>query len=127
MPIFNYTFSELNVSVQPGDIVYYTIPKQSQSGRNHPSANIDTKPRILGRVDGVWHSTKTIAVDTDSGGGCGNCTRLDGERVYLFFQKNHLANTSGIVGYYMDTELRNWSASEAEIFATAVDYVESSK
>jgi len=125
--IVTFTFTELNVSVQPGDIVYYTIPRSSQSGRNHPTAIVDTKPRILGRVTNVWHSAKKIEIDTIAGGGCGDCEKVVGEYIYMFFQKNHKANTSGIVGYYMDTEFRNWSTKEAEIFATAVDYVESSK
>ena len=43
------------------------------------------------------------------------------------FSKNKIANYSGITGYYAETEYRNYSTLPAEMFATAVDYVESSK
>jgi hypothetical protein len=43
------------------------------------------------------------------------------------FSKDRRVNTSGIIGYYAETELRNWSTLPAEIFAVQVDFVESSK
>ena len=43
------------------------------------------------------------------------------------FSKNKLANYSGITGYYAEAEYRNFTTLPAEIFATAVEYVESSK
>jgi hypothetical protein len=46
---------------------------------------------------------------------------------YLMFAKNKLVNYSGILGYYAETEYRNYSTLPAEIFATAVDYVVSSE
>jgi len=46
---------------------------------------------------------------------------------FIMFAKDRVVNTSGIIGYFAKVEYRNYSTREAEIFATAVDYVESSK
>jgi hypothetical protein len=141
-----FIYKQLNVSVQVGDLAYYSVPQNNQSGTNHPNTLLNTKPHVLGGIIKVNHDKKWIIVDTDLGGGCGPCLKnhappntllylfgnlyqpgqLNGNEM-IFFQKDHQANTSGVIGYFMDTEYRNFSTFPAEIFATAVDYVESSK
>jgi len=116
MPILTFTF-DLNVSIQPGDIIYYADLVGGQGGSNHPNAGgTNTKPKILGKVTSVDHNARTVEHD--------GSINVIGK--YLMFSKNKTANYSGITGYYAETEYRNWSTLPAEIFATAVDYVKSS-
>tara|TARA_R100001510_G_C7629466_1_gene188629 strand:- start:108 stop:485 length:378 start_codon:yes stop_codon:yes gene_type:complete len=125
MPSLSLTFSyDLNVSVQVGDIMYTSLTINSQSGVNQPSmAGSSTKPFPIGKVTSVNHTTKTIVIDTSAYLPTPTITSAH----YLFFSKDPVVNTSGIIGYYAETEYRNHSSVEAEIFATAIDYVESSK
>ena len=121
-----YTFPNLNNSVQVGDIAYYSPVSNNQSGTNHPTSLIDTKPRILGLIINVNYILRQITVDTNLGGGCGSCRALP-LGPFILFQKDHRINTSGITGYFLNAEYRNYSRLPAEMFATAVDYAESSK
>ena len=114
----------MNQSVQVGDIVYHMVPQNQQGGKNHPNATGDTRPKKFGDVIGVAMSNSTIMVNNNY---CSSCNPLVGPTPYFMFSKNRQANTSGITGYYAETEYRNHSTLPAEIFATAVDYVESSK
>jgi len=131
MPIVTLNFDfDLNVSIQGstnlgggGDIIYYILPVNNQGGTNHPnSGNTNTKPKAFGEVLSVDHVGKSITVDTF---GYPPVT-LEVEH-YLFFSKDRRANMSGVIGYFAETEYRNYTKLQAEIFATAVDYVESSK
>ena len=116
MPTLTFTY-DLNVSIQPGDTIYYAGLEKGQGGSNHPNASGNTKPIILGEVTSVDHIAKTVEHDGSA--------NVNGK--YLMFSKNKIANYSGITGYYAETEYRNYSTLPAEMFATAVDYVESSK
>ena len=117
MPTLTFTY-DLNVSIQSGDTIYYASLASGQGGSNHPNAgSTDTKPKILGIVTSVDHNARTVDHD--------GSVNVIGK--YLMFSKNKIANYSGIIGYYAETEYRNYSTLPAEIFATAVDYVESSK
>ena len=125
MPSLSLTFSyNLNVSIQVGDIVYTSLTANSQSGVNQPLVTAaNTKPFPIGQVATVDHASNTIVIDTTAYLPTPTITTAH----YLFFSKDPIVNTSGIIGYYAETEYRNYSSVEAEIFATAVDYVESSK
>ena len=112
----------LNVSIQPTDVLYTSITLSGQSGVNHPSASINTAPIAIGVVVSVNHSAGTIVYDDT-----GYTTLVLTSSHYLFFSKDRVVNTSGIIGYFAETEYRNYTKVPAEIFATAVDYVESSK
>ncbi len=100
---------DLNVSIQKGDTLYAS------------KLTGDTKPKILGSVDGVNHGSNVVNYTPVAG-----APSLTSNH-YLMFAKNKLVNYSGITGYYAETEYRNYSTLPAEIFATAVDYSESSK
>ena len=112
---FNY---DLNISLQRGDELFVSKLVNGQGGSNHPNAGIDTKPKKLGNVIAVDHATNTVTHDGTNAG-------LTSSH-FIMFNKNRLVSYSGITGYYAETEYRNWSTLPAEIFATAVDYVESS-
>ena len=120
-----FTFDhDINISIQVGDTMYASLPFNNiQAGTNTAATVYDTKPFVIGTVTNI---TRT------SSGGTVTISPLPGvpmmtEKHYLFFSKDPIVNTSGIIGYFAETEYRNTTTSKAEIFATAVDYVESSK
>lgn len=125
--ILELDFSSVNVSLQIGDIVYFSTTVGGISGMNHYNAgSLDTKVKILGLCVGITNTI--VAVDTSQGGGSGWTTSDVSAGVTAFmFQKDKNAGLSGITGYYALTEYRNYATVPAEMFATAVDYVESSK
>ena len=121
--IVNLTFpTPLNVSLQIGDLIYFATSVNSSSGYNHWNATTDTKAKLLGEVVAI--NGGVVSVDNNLGGGTG---LVPGGSDIIMFQKDKRAGVSGIIGYYALTEYRNYSTAPAEIFATAVDYVESSK
>ena len=122
MPNTTITLSQgpMNVSLQKGDVIYYCQTVSGQSGRNHPTATINTQPLKLGIVTSINRNALTIVVDCN-----GNCPDYSG--AYLFFIKDGIANHSGIIGSWLETEYRNYSTLSSEIFATATDFVESSR
>jgi hypothetical protein len=119
----------LNVSIQVTDVVYTSILASefddlAQGGVNQPwDSTVSTKPFPIGIVTAVDYAHNAITIDTS---GYLPTPILTNEH-YLFFSKDPVVNTSGIIGYFAEAEYRNYSNSKAEIFATAVDYAESSK
>ena len=114
----------LNVSLQKGDTIYWCYNAGGQAGRNHPgSASVNTKPKKLGLVGTVNRNLNRVGVVVSSG----LKDVCQSNECYFFFSKDRRANYSGIIGYFMEVEYRNYSTLKSEIFATAVDYVESSK
>jgi hypothetical protein len=43
------------------------------------------------------------------------------------FAKNHIVNTSGLVGYFANVRFENNSTSDAELFSVGSEITESSK
>ena len=126
MPV-SLTFSHtLNVSIQPGDTIYYSVLDTNngpQSGVNLQSS-LMTKPIKYGVVMSVNHNTKTVVVNNTVGV---TNPHLMGANVHVFFSKDRRVNHSGIIGYFAECELKNYSTKAAEIFVVGTDYVESSK
>ena len=125
-------FPFINVSCQVGDVALVSITENNQSGVNHPGSTENTKPIILGLITAVYRgaSPPWISVDTNANGGCGTCDDFLGRNIanaYVFFRKEDHSNTSGVTGYFLEAEYRNYSTLPAEMFATAADYVVSSK
>ena len=119
MPTINFNY-DINVSLQKGDELFVSKLVGGQGGSNHPNTSIDTKPKKLGDVDVVNHINNSVTYTAVSGAPSLTTNH------FIMFNKNRLVSYSGITGYYAETEYRNWSTLPAEIFATAVDYVESS-
>ena len=112
----------LNVSIQKGDTVYAAKLVGGQSGTNHPgSGSTNTKPIAIGKVTSVNQSGGSIVIDTYSA-----ISNFSGNS-YIMFSKDNRVNTSGIVGYFAECEMKNYSTKAAEIFVVGTDYVESSK
>ena len=132
MAIYTLFFPhEINVSIQEGDILYKSTPSNMQMGRNHPgsfSQYGDSKPKKVGRVILAGHDNfgNFNFVQYDDAG-FNPANKPDPYTDYIYFSKDNRANISGIVGYFAKTKFVNNSTFPAEIFATAVDYVESSK
>jgi len=114
MPItLTLTGQQIQDSVQKGDIIYYATP----SGNNINQGDIIR----LGVCDSINYATSVIVVDPLYV----STTPDDGD--YVFYSKDNRVNTSGIVGYFAECELKNHSTKAAEIFVVGADYVESSK
>jgi hypothetical protein len=112
---------DLNVSIQPGDMLYSSRLVSGQGGSNNSLAGAtNTKPMIMGEITDVDHAANSFEYTPVAGAPSPN-------NRYLFFAKDKRVNYSGIKGYYAETEYRNHSTFPAEIFATAVDYTTSSK
>ena len=122
MAIRVISFPSLNISTQVGDEVYYAKHESNQSGTNMNSQAGDTKPKLLGIVTIVDHAFNKISVDDSLGGSPPISTNM-----YYMIQKPKSVNTSGITGYYAEAEYRNYTSLPCEMFATAIDYSESSK
>ena len=129
----------LNVSIQPGDTIYYSEIDENalassqnpnlgggQAGTNLQSV-LPTKPVKFGIVMSVNHNTRIIVVNNITGVTIPIPSNFNNIAPYIFFSKDRRVNHSGIIGYFMETKYKNDSTMPAEIFATAVDYVESSK
>ena len=117
------TIYDLNVSLQTTDWIYYSSVDTRQSGKNHPNPILDTRPIRYGKVTNVDRDTNIVTVDTTCCPGVSPPT----ENQYIFFSKERSVNMSGMSGYFAETKFINHSTLPVEIFATAVDYVESSK
>ena len=123
MPTLVLTFpTTLNISLQKGDTIYVCPDVVSgQAGRNHPNASGNTTPVKIGPVTAINRAQNTVDVLT-------TLSTLPGSgNQFALFSKDRRANYSGVIGYFMEVEYRNYSTLKSEIFATAVDYVESSR
>ena len=122
MAIITMTFSTLNVSEQPTDVMYACLTDTGQAGVNTPNSTQDTKPFPVGVVTFVNHATNVVKVD-DADYIYPSLTNQH----YYFFSKDRRANMSGILGHYAEVEYRNYSQKQAEMFATGTDFSPSSK
>ena len=112
----------LNISIQEGDTVYAAKLVGGQSGTNHPgSGSTNTKPIAIGKVTSVNQNGGSITINTYPA-----INNFSGNS-YIMFSKDNRVNTSGIIGYFAECELKNHSTKAAEIFVVGADYVESSK
>ena len=125
MPIRQLTLqNELNVSLQKGDTIYYCDTYNAQAGKNHPNSTINTKTKKLGKVTNVDRATLVVDVQVPIPNMPNN---LNLNNKYLLFSKDRRGNYSGVIGYFMEVEYRNYSTLKSEIFATAVSYTDSSR
>ena len=99
----------IQVSVQPGDIAYYT---------NDPMGEDIVK---IGKIVSVDSNPDVITCEIED-----NTVRpLDTS--FILFTKDNKANISGILGYYAEVEMRNDSRVKAELFSVGSEIFESSK
>ena len=104
----------VNITAQPGDIVYFTDdPEGEVIYPIGPIASItDTgTPNVRNKIN-ITTTPSSNRPTTSS---------------YFLFAKDNEANSSSLLGYYMDIELRNDSPKYAEVFSSGTEFFESSK
>ena len=110
-------FSNLNVSAQIGDDVYYTTGGSLIGGFNE--ANV-ANTIYLGTIhsfndDGIIVQYNDFITTPPEVGD------------YISFAKNKKVNTTSLLGYYAHVELVNNSGCEIELFSVGSEVTESSK
>ena len=112
MPTTDLTFpNDINVSVQIGDIIYYT-PTTLNGIHNTAGTIIE-----LGFVTAI--NGNTITVDY--------IAALPQPGDFIMFAKDRSVNMSSLLGYFAKFRIRNNSQDKAEMYSIAVDMIESSK
>ena len=112
MPTTDLTFpNDINVSVQIGDIIYYT-PTTLNGIHNTAGTIVE-----LGFVTAI--NGNTITVDY--------IAALPTPGDFIMFAKDRSVNMSSLLGYFAKFRIRNNSQDKAEMYSIAVDVVESSK
>ena len=125
----------INVSVQVGDIAYYTpVDVVGSTNDAHNTAKIvDTI--TLGKI------TEIINPDLFNGGTSTInvlCDLVDGSNIplpiatpvagsFIMFSKDKKVNTNDLLGYYAEVKFVNDSIKEIEMFSVGAEIQESSK
>ena len=110
----NFSFP-INVSAQIGDTVYVILP--SRPGAT-PEADLLEAATTNGNILGIitdFPTDRTIVVDDTTGNIVYNLQDLANQ--FIMFSKDKEANTSGLLGYYMEASFECDSKKEAELFA----------
>ena len=112
MPTTDLTFpNDINVSVQIGDIIYYT-PTTLNGVHNTAGTIVE-----LGFVTAI--NGNTITVDY--------IAALPQPGDFIMFAKDRSTNMSSLLGYFAKFRIRNNSQDKAEMYSISVDVTESSK
>tara|TARA_B100000941_G_C28492444_1_gene548794 strand:+ start:780 stop:1148 length:369 start_codon:yes stop_codon:yes gene_type:complete len=113
-------FDDINISLQVGDIVYYTYGGSLTGGFDSQPNVANTK--ILGEVISIDTEENTIIVQYDD-----TLTTPPPAGSYISFVKSQTANTSSLLGYYAEVNFVNNSTEEIELFNVGSEVTESSK
>ena len=114
-------FNNMNISVQVGDIIYYT-PTAPQGGFTQ-GALVNTV--MLGPILSITllgNGATRITVQYDD-----SISSLPGQGDFISFAKDKRVNTSSLLGYYADVRFVNDSTGKVELFAIGSEVSESSK
>jgi|TARA_R110001592_G_scaffold940_4_gene5460 hypothetical protein len=126
----NFNFP-LNISLTPGDQVWYTDPLASGGySTSSISTGVPTmnNPQLLGvvvSVSGVNSNQISEVVVTNSV--LLTPPVLTANQTYFMFRKNRKVNLASLTGYYAEARLINNSKEKAELFAVSSEVVQSSK
>ena len=148
MVLIRLTFErEINVSVQEGDLVYFSNPTPVGAARSWPDNGGGTRTPhltndqadiiLIGPVEGIRYrriqrNTGEQPIFTDIFANMEQnlfnqyFAQLRPES-FIMFSKDNKANMANMLGYYASVEYRNNSTDKAELFATSVEVHESSK
>jgi len=114
MPTTNLTFpNDINVSVQIGDIIYYT-PTSTVGTHNTAGGIVE-----LGPVTAISGNTITVFYDPS--------VVLPNANDFIMFAKNRSVNMSSLLGYFAKFRVKNNSKEKSEMYSISVDVTESSK
>ena len=116
-------FPNINISVQVGDIIYYTpFNGSSQGGFNQAGlANTIMLGPIIS-ITTLGDGTVDITVEYDN-----ILTSPPSQGDFISFVKDKRINTSSLLGYYASINFVNNSTDKIELFSVGSDVVESSK
>ena len=138
---------EINVSVQRGDLVYFSNPTPVGTARSWPDNGggtrtphlrsdqadiiligpvVEIRYRRLQRNTGEQFIFTDIFANMEQNLFNQYFAQLVPQS-FIMFSKDNKANMANILGYYASIEYRNNSTDKAELFATGVDVHESSK
>ena len=138
----------LNSSINVGDSVYYVITSSvgGFTTATIPSAATSDNPILLGTISSIqtndntspFYTTDTLVVYIDNiapGTTVETIINIneDGDLQsppdgsFIFFSKDNKYNMSSLSGYYGEVQFKNNSTTNAELFATSCEIVESSK
>ena len=107
------TFTQpLNVSVQIGDIAYFTDSPNVYSG------DVISK---IGRIVDINQGVNSITCEIPSNQPRPTTTS------FILFTKDNTQNTGSVLGYFARVQFRNDSTDFAEVFAVGSEIFESSK
>ena len=123
----------VNVSLQPGDIIYYssttTIAGSGVNTVNTPSSIV-----TFGVCTDIYNNGSTstvpivppnsIIVSYDE---TNPATPLPSTGDYIMFSKNKEVNSSSVKGYYAEVTFSNFSPKKVELFSVGANISESSK
>ena len=114
MPTIDLQFQNtINVSVQVGDIVYFT-PVTINGVHNTAGTIIE-----LGAITVINDNILTVFYP--------NGTQTPNPDDFIMFAKDRSVNMSSLLGYYAKFRIRNNSQDKAEMYSISVDITESSK
>ena len=111
----------INVSVQVGDMAYYT--SSSSTLGTHTHSNYDYIIQI-GEVSTIDRFSNTITCDWAPNPPTSPFPSIND---FIMFSKDNKVNLSGLLGYYANIQFVNNSSEEAELFSVGADVFESSK
>jgi hypothetical protein len=89
-----------NTSLQVGDIIYY----------------LGTNGTAIKRIGKLISKTNSVIVCEIDASPVGDISQLSNNS-YIFFSKDSIINTSGLLGYYAEINFSNDSTEHAELFA----------
>ena len=99
-----------NVSLQVGDIAYYTVT--STNG----SVEFGSNPTFIGLITEVSNSYIRVADNS-----------FIPENAFILFAKNNVVNSGSLKGYFAEVTMRNDDTSYCELFAISSEVDQSSK
>ena len=112
----------INASLQIGDIIYY---QQASNTTTLGGFNVINPNEIVkfGEVTEITSNTITVDETVFGGGNIPDPTH----GAFILFAKNHIINTSSLVGYFADVKFENNSTDKIELFSVGSEITESSK
>ena len=132
------TFPNLNVSVQPTDLVYYVpitpVGTPGNLGYSASTTIFDTGSRsnivqigFILSVDRANNSIDVVWDDSDNDGDGLPDIPLPDKEDFILFSKSKPNNTSSLVGYYASVNFVNNSNKKVELFSVGSEVSLSSK
>jgi hypothetical protein len=112
MATITLSFDDMNVSVQVGDIAYYSYNISNVGGFNRSTLSTTKK---LGPIVAVNENSITVEGDTPPA------------NAFISFAKDKKVNTSSLLGYYADIKFVNDSTEKIELFSVGSEIAQSSK